>query len=448
MTTTLDGSVDGVSPDETDVIVIGAGFAGVTAARELTRQGRTVRVIEARDRIGGRTWTDHRLDHDLELGGTWVHWYQPHVWAELNRYGIGVFETLFPAEMTWVVDGVRHTGTIAEYRAELGRGLDSAIRRSREAFPLPYRPDTLDPAELAELDAVTVPEVLAADPELTDVQRRLGDMMWGLHFNTTGEGGAFSQALRWGALSGGDWLLLQEICTRFQIDGGTKGLIESIWSDAEAHLHLQTMVDSVVQDDDGVTVTTTAGHRFRAGRVLSTVPIGALGRVRFEPPLPAEASQVIAQGQASRGVKVFVRAAGARPAYGVVSADPGGLSSVRYLYDDGDSHVLVCFGPDAAAIDLADRASVQKAFEALVPGAEVLDWTGHDWTADSASGQTWAMLRPGQLALMAALQQPHGRVLLCGSDYARGWSGLIDGAIESGTTGARWAASPAATPTA
>ncbi len=69
------------------MVVIGAGFAGLVAARELGRAGLGVLVLEARDRVGGRTWTDGRLGHDLELGGAWVHWVQPHTWAEMTRYG-------------------------------------------------------------------------------------------------------------------------------------------------------------------------------------------------------------------------------------------------------------------------------------------------------------------------------------------------------------------------
>ena len=94
-----------------DVIVVGAGFAGITAARELSHRGHRVLIVEARDRIGGRTWLDERLGRRLEIGGTWVHWIQPHVWAEMSRYGVGVVASPTPTSAHWVADGQRHTGT-------------------------------------------------------------------------------------------------------------------------------------------------------------------------------------------------------------------------------------------------------------------------------------------------------------------------------------------------
>ena len=62
-----------------DVVVIGGGFAGVTAARDLQKRGFKVLVLEARDRLGGRTWSTDRNRFHVELGGTWIHWTQPFV---------------------------------------------------------------------------------------------------------------------------------------------------------------------------------------------------------------------------------------------------------------------------------------------------------------------------------------------------------------------------------
>jgi len=69
----------------------------------------------------------------------------------------------------------------------------------------------------------------------------------------------------------------------------------------------------------------------------------------------------------------------------------------------------------------------------IMPGYEVLDVTAHDWQADEFANGTWAIHRPGWYSIYhREMQRPEGRVVLAGSDFANGWSGFIDGAIESG----------------
>ena len=75
-----------------------------------------------------------------------------------------------------------------------------------------------------------------------------------------------------------------------------------------------------------------------------------------------------------------------------------------------------------------------------MPSFEVLDATAHDWLADEFADGTWAIHRPGWYQRHhAEMRRPEGRVLLAGSDLANGWSGFIDGAIESGLTAGAWA---------
>jgi len=71
-----------------DVIVIGAGYTGLTAARDLTTTGHQVLLLEARDRIGGRTWSSNIEGYAFDMGGTWVHWNQPFVYREIARYNM------------------------------------------------------------------------------------------------------------------------------------------------------------------------------------------------------------------------------------------------------------------------------------------------------------------------------------------------------------------------
>ena len=97
------------------------------------------------------------------------------------------------------------------------------------------------------------------------------------------------------------------------------------------------------------------------------------------------------------------------------------------------------FGPDAERLPPDDEAAVRRAVGRLLPdGAEVVAVTGHNWRADEFSRGTWSVFRPGQLTgALAALQEPHGRVVFAGADIANGWNGFIDGAIESGLRAGR-----------
>jgi len=97
-----------------DIIVIGGGFAGVTAARETARGGAKTLLLEARDRLGGRTWTHRWNDTDIELGGGWVHWHQPHVWSEITRAGLAV-------ELGWTRSELERRFFVLCREAGLGR---------------------------------------------------------------------------------------------------------------------------------------------------------------------------------------------------------------------------------------------------------------------------------------------------------------------------------------
>jgi monoamine oxidase len=111
------------------------------------------------------------------------------------------------------------------------------------------------------------------------------------------------------------------------------------------------------------------------------------------------------------------------------------------LLDDG-TQLQIGFGPDAKQCDASDAAGVQRALDEILPGYELIAATAHDWVADEFARGTWATHRPGwYIRHHAEMRRPEGPVLLAGSDLANGWSGFIDGAIESGLeTGARAAA--------
>src|SRR4051794_37911726 len=98
---------------DVDVVVIGAGFAGLTAARDLRDAGATCVVLEARDRLGGRTWTGTipGTGVQAEFGGAWFSRdAQPNIAAEIERYGAAVKPTFAPTAFAWIAGGELHVG--------------------------------------------------------------------------------------------------------------------------------------------------------------------------------------------------------------------------------------------------------------------------------------------------------------------------------------------------
>src|SRR3981189_3818949 len=75
-----------------DVVVVGAGMGGLTAARALAEAGLKVLVVEAQDRIGGRIWTRHVGDEAIELGAEFIHGRPPELWALIDEAGLGTYE--------------------------------------------------------------------------------------------------------------------------------------------------------------------------------------------------------------------------------------------------------------------------------------------------------------------------------------------------------------------
>ena len=388
-------------------------------------------LLEARDRLGGRTWRADWHGQAVEYGGAWVHWHQPHTWSEITRAGLEVAVSDDAETAGWYVGEDRRSGSIEERDAIARRGWDRFVDGVREALPVPHDPMHAIGA-LARFDRLTIAERLDEIALSEEERAVLTAELESLAHAPLDQAGAVA-VLRWHGLSGYSLELTQFTGGRVTIVGGTRALLDAIGSGARFERRLGASVRSVTQRDSQVEVQTSDGSGFAARAVIVAVPLNAIGQIEFTPALSEDKQRAIGLGQASRGIKIFIRARGEATAHNSIRAGhPFGYLATDGMNGDG-SQLLIGFGPDAERCHAGDLPAVQRQLAAILPGYEVLDATAHDWLADELSRGTWAIHRPGWYEHHhGAMQRGEGRVLLAGSDIANGWAGFIDGAIESG----------------
>jgi monoamine oxidase len=436
-------------PARRKVIVVGAGFSGLTAARELEAAGVDATIYEARDRIGGRAWTHERLGgHALEMGATWVHWMQPFVWTEITRYGQEIYPSPDVEHAYWVSNGTVHQGSEHDLDEALTPLQEKIFEGSREFFPYPHDPlaimnDESTSPELRErflkADTGSVLDCLRSG-DYSQEQIDLADSYWSAGYQGPTATASPLMAKHWASLSDHRSALMDEQTLRFKLVNGMRGLYDSIAADLRCAVILNTAVQSIEHDESGVRVTLASGVVDAADAVIVTAPIGALKHLEFSPALSEDQQQVARDGSNSVGFKIWIKVAGH---HSVIAGAPGNhpislMRSEKFLPDE-DATILVGFGSDHTAIDLDDVESAQKAVDVWRPDLEVIDCGGHDWVADKWSGQTWATLKSGQFfSGWSHFQTSTTRLKFAGADYASGWNGVVvDGAIESGITTAR-----------
>ncbi len=437
-----------------DVVVIGAGAAGLAAARALADAGRRVVVLEARDRIGGRIYTAPvpDLGAPVELGAEFIHGDPPELWAIAAEAPLRVVDA---EEEHLALDAGRLVAR-DDFSGEVGEIFDAmAVEAKRDGAP-----------------DVSVYEYLAehfGDVAHADARRLAASFVEGFHAADVGDAGIRALARAEEAESGND------VAYRF-VDGyaGVPGwLYDGLGSRGALDVRLGHAVDRVAWGADAVRVRVSGPNEVEVGArcAVVTLPLGVLqapaaeiGAVAFEPPLDGrrDALAALAMGQVARMVLRFRTRFWERPGAVPALADPDDGHAMSFVHTPEldvpvwwtqraiRSPVLIAWagaGKARALLALDADARRERVLGALATAfgmtraaldAEFVAAYEHDWSRDPFSRGAYSYARVGGRGAFARLAEPVGPLVFAGeATLGDGDWATVHGALRSGARAAR-----------
>jgi monoamine oxidase len=445
-----DVSLQSKEPDaaRARVIVIGAGVAGLSAACELASRGVAVSMFEARDRIGGRVFTqrDAKLDVPIELGAEFIHGRPRQIWQPLQKAKIAIQEVVGD---NWCVfdRGLMECGFFSQVEAILEKMDDSRPDESFVDFlKRSFRQITDSATETAKRRALGyVTGYNAADPALVSVHWLVREMR--AEEKIDGDR-VFRSANGYADLLG---------LFRKQVEG------------LDVVIHTETTIDKVEWTPGRVTVAAHDGgasKEFFASRVLVTVPLavlqapaGAVGAIQFVPDLPREKLVALDTLEMGKVIRIVLRF---RQRFwekiSPVSNVKKNLGSMSFLFSEDEwfptwwtampenTPIITGWAPFRCAERLSGREAdfvVEKSLQTLskLLGVHIRELQDtfeqsyfHDWQNDPYSRGAYSYAKVGAEGAAEALGAPMENTLFFAGEAtdASGNTGTVHGAIASG----------------
>ena len=417
------------------VVVIGAGMAGLSAARRLTANGYRVIVVEARDRPGGRMWTDHSLGTAVDLGAAWIHGDSSSnpLMKMVAKYGLSTTATEW--DEAWLFD--------IGYGEIEDESYDAIWRRSESIIERLYEAQSTASSKRSVADALApILKGLSGDPIVKrGIEWRLASQI------------AVEYATNFDQLALKHW----DVDEKFGgddviVSGGFQKIVGPLSDGLD--IRYGHVVDKVSFDGSGVKVTTSQGV-IEADRVVVTLPLGVLqqDRVRFEPQLPEDKRSSI--GRLGMGVmnKIALRFSKRfwpedAHRLGLLNSSTENLTEYFPLTPYSGHPVIVGLtrGRHAKSIEKANKEEVvQQAlsdlrfmFGSAVP-YKAVDSVVTGWYSDEFSYGAYSHIPPGgSFSDYRTLARPlEGKVFFAGEATHARYPGTLHGAHLSGERAAK-----------
>ncbi len=436
-----------------DVVVVGAGFAGLTAARALADAGRSVVVLEARDRVGGRTCTEEHHGTWIDLGGQWIGPGQDRIVALVDELGLRTYPQPEAGDDV-LVDGAdvrRVPGVAAGFdEADLIAYLElvGALEAIADQVPLDA-PWTA--AHAVEWDAVSLGEWLRSSGVSAPVAS-LFEVGVQAIFAASSSQLSLLHAAHY-VHSAGGWSKLSDSeggAQQDRVEGGMQPVAERLAELLPAGcVRLGHVVTAIHHGDrvgveavgpDGVAVV-------EAARAIVAVPPTLAGRLAYDPPLGGMRDQLVQRMPQGSVIKFHVlydepwwRAEGLS---GMVLG-PGEPIGVTFdCTPPAATPGLISGFFEGPAAVAAGEQTMEERCEVVVDvlarawgdrARDVLGYVDRDWSTEPFTrGCYGAHLPPGAWTVYGpALRRPVGTIHWAGTETAERWTGYIDGAIDSG----------------
>ncbi|WP_020596736.1 flavin monoamine oxidase family protein [Spirosoma panaciterrae] len=433
-----------------DVIVVGAGYAGLTATRELLKAEKKVLLLEARDRIGGRVWTQRFDDGTyVDLGGAWVGPTQDRLYALAREFGVETYPTYDEGKSTQYFRGQvkRYKGLIPPLPIGALLSLDAAIKKLNKLSKNVNLAEPWATPKAQHLDSMTLAIWMSRQMRF-DVARQFFQVATEAIWAADPAEISLLHALFY-TKSCRDLDTLMNIKNGAQEErfvGGAQTIADRLAATFSNQLIFDAAVKAVNHTGEHIHVVTTKGT-YTARRVIITVPPVLQSRIDFQPILPAQRAQLIQRmpmGSVWKCYAIYEKPFWREQGLNGLAATPDGHVTVTFDNSprDGSYGVLMGFvlGNQAKAFSaLSEDDRKRSALHSFATffGTQALNpvrYLDHSFMNEEWSRGCYAgLMGPGVWTTLGpALRQPVGRIHWAGTETSDVWNGYIEGAIRSG----------------